>query len=99
MVKRGSRILNFGSQWKWINGRYNASVALLIWKGPPVSIQKEVGWATEPVWMWWWEITASAGNRTTVIHPLGSHYTELLRLMKCPNSYLLWYPHQTLCFD
>jgi hypothetical protein len=47
-------------------------------KGPPVPIGQEAGWAPEPVWKQRLEekSSASVGDRTPVIQPIASHYTD-----------------------
>jgi hypothetical protein len=47
-------------------------------KGPPVPTGEETGWAPEPVWTQGLEkkSSASAGDRTPIVHPVVRHYTD-----------------------
>jgi hypothetical protein len=62
-----------------VSGQHHASAALLPpGKGPTVPIVQEAGWASEPVWTQRLEekSSASVGDRTPIVQPVVSHYTD-----------------------
>jgi hypothetical protein len=78
-----------------MNGTIHAPAALLQEKELLVPIGWEAEWAPKPVWTRWRteKISASAGNRTTVIHPVA----DSLYSLSYPGSNVIHFANLNSC--
>jgi hypothetical protein len=64
-----------------MSGKFNALVALLLGKEALIPFEQEVGWAPEPVWMFWKrEKSLTPARILTLDHPACSLVTILAAL-------------------
>jgi hypothetical protein len=61
-----------------VSGQIHTSAALPLGKEPAIPIGEEAGWDPESVWSWCRRVKfpTPVGNRTPIVQPVASRYTD-----------------------